>query len=99
MAFDLVRRPKRDVNSASVGLPAWRVRRCKSLVGIRNAPVMFKPDVPDRAGIRSSAQPELLDELVCLWNCPKVIEGHALLVSGDIGHILVDPLVVRGRQR
>src|SRR5215470_20351462 len=57
MVFNLVRRPKGDVNSAAVGLPAGSVRGCESPVGISNPPVVFQSNFPDRARVRSAAQP------------------------------------------
>jgi hypothetical protein len=78
---------------AAVGLPA-RLAGGKMLVGVGDAPVvLFAELVLRRIGVGIAPQPELLNEGVALLVVAQVLEGLALFVGDDVGHILVSQVL------
>ena len=95
---DRVRLAEGDIDVAAIRLPA-RLAGGKVLVGIGDAPVvLFAEFVLRRIRIGVAAQPELLDEGVPLLVVAQVLEGLALFVGDDPGHVLVQPGLVGALQ-
>src|SRR5581483_10947426 len=94
MRLDFVRLAEDDVDAPAIGLPAGNASR-EMLVGISDALVVFLFEFVlfgVRRGI--AALPESLDEIVPLFVVGQLFEGGPLLIRDDVGHILVQPLLV-----
>ena len=95
MGIDGVRFPEGDIDVAAIRLPA-RLAGRKVLIRIGDTPVvLFAELVFGRIGIGIAAQPELLDEGIPLLVVAQVLEGLPFLIGNDVGHVLVQPGLVR----
>ncbi len=76
---------------AAVSLPAGLAGRVV-LVGVSDAPIMlFAEFVLRRIRIGIAPQPEVFDKGVALLVVRESLEGLALFVGDDVGHILIQP--------
>src|SRR5262249_53335577 len=88
MRFLLVRRAVRNIDAATIRLPARNSAR-ELLVRIRDAPVvLFLEFVFDRVRSGVTAQPELFDELLALFIRLQALERRPLFVRDDVGDVL-----------
>ena len=94
VGFSRIRRTPGYVDAPAVGLPA-RLAGGIVLVGIGDATVvLFAKFVLRRVRIGVAPQPELLDESIPLLIVAQLLEGLALLIGDDPGHVLVQPGLV-----
>src|SRR5947207_10851537 len=85
---------ERNIDVAAVRLPA-RLAGGVVLVGVGDAPVvLFAELVFGGIGIGIAAQPELLDERLALLIVAQVLESLPFVIGDDVGHILLEPVLV-----
>ena len=98
VGIDRVGRAEGDVDVAAVGLPAG-LAGGEVLVRVGDAAVvLFAEFVLRGVRIRIAAQPEILDEGVPLLVVRERLEGLALFVGNNVGHVLVQPGLVGALQ-
>src|ERR1700728_1892709 len=98
--IDCVRRPVRDEDAATIGLPTWN-RLLKVPVRVGNAAVIFGAEAVSSATmrLRVATLPELLDELVAFIIAGELHKLQVLFGSNNPAHILVDPPLIHRGQR
>src|SRR5882762_866876 len=95
MCFYFVSRAPHDVHAAAIGFPT-RNSRCKVLIGISDATVVFLFEIVVwKIGIIAAAKPKLLDELLTFFIGVELQESAPLFRRDDVDHILVEPLLIR----
>ena len=92
-SVDLIRRTVNDVNATSVCFPAG-LAASEVLAGVCDPSIMlFFEFIDGRARIGIAAAPELLDEVLLLFQCCQALEDALLFIRDDVDGILVQPFL------